>query len=175
MDPLLTGYKAAGYMVMANHLFNPVTKLSFFKKGRLLLENAVAADTSDIELRFIRYSIQTHCPSFLGYKRSILEDRRMLLQYIKTTPNNSLRVMIVHYMQPATDKPQQQPTPSPRISSQSKPVKICLLQLTGLIRMPCNNPIIDDRIQHVRHLISIIGLFKITLNAEVICLVYVRA
>jgi hypothetical protein len=98
IDPLLTGYKAAGYMVMANHLFNPVKKLSFFKRGRVLLENAVAADTSDIELRLIRYSIQTHCPSFLGYKRNIQEDRGILLQYIQMSPNNSLRTLIVHYM-----------------------------------------------------------------------------
>jgi hypothetical protein len=43
-NPLLLGYKGGATMLMATHVFNPFSKLSYFKKGRNILEKAIQAD-----------------------------------------------------------------------------------------------------------------------------------
>lgn len=78
--PLLLGYKGSATMIMARHVINPFTKLSHFKKGRNMLEKAIEADSDNVELRFLRYAVQTHAPSFLGYDRHIAGDKKFLLQ-----------------------------------------------------------------------------------------------
>ena len=78
-DPLLLGYLGALQVIGANHTRNPFTKFSTFVKGKRNMEKAVKADPGNVELRFIRLSIQLHCPGFLGYNGAIAGDR----QYIK--------------------------------------------------------------------------------------------
>lgn len=97
-EPLLAGYKAAACMIMARHVLNPISKLTYFERGRSLLERAIAADGSSIELRFLRYTIQTNCPAFLGYRGHIGEDRKLLLKYVHTTSNTPVRTMVINYM-----------------------------------------------------------------------------
>jgi hypothetical protein len=43
-NPLLFGYRGGATMLMAKHAFNPFSKLSYFKKGKLMLESAIKAD-----------------------------------------------------------------------------------------------------------------------------------
>lgn len=57
-NPLLAGYKACATMMMAKYVFNPFTKLSYFSKGKSLLEKCIKADKQNIELRFLRYTVQ---------------------------------------------------------------------------------------------------------------------
>lgn len=79
-NPLLLGYKGSAIMMMANHVVNPFTKLSFFKEGRNMLEKAVKTERKNVELRFLRYAAQTNAPSFLGYDEHIAGDKEFLLQ-----------------------------------------------------------------------------------------------
>lgn len=88
-DPLLLGYKAGATMLMAKHALSPFSKLSYFKKGRKLLQKAIDADKENIELRFLRFGIQTNAPSFLGYKDSIEEDKLFLIRSINTAITRS--------------------------------------------------------------------------------------
>ncbi len=37
-NPLYAGYKASAIMMMAKHVFNPFSKMSYFKKGKRILE-----------------------------------------------------------------------------------------------------------------------------------------
>lgn len=77
--PLLLGYRASVTMMMANFAFNPFSKLSLFKKGRQMLEQAIALDKKDVELRTLRYLAQINTPSFLGYNLNIDSDREFIL------------------------------------------------------------------------------------------------
>lgn len=79
-NTLLLGYKGSATMMMANHVINPFTKLSYFKKGKNMLKKAIEADRENIELRFLRYAAQTNAPSFLGYDDHISSDKKYLLQ-----------------------------------------------------------------------------------------------
>lgn len=94
----LTGYKAAGTMMIANYLGNPVSKLSNFRKGRKMLEDAIRSSNNDIELKFIRYTIQTNIPGFLGYSSNIQSDKNLLLKEFKAIKDAQLAGMIRDYM-----------------------------------------------------------------------------
>jgi len=60
--------------VWAKHVLNPISKLKTFNKGKRKIEQAVQKEPENIEIRFIRLSVQKHAPSFLGYNKNIKED-----------------------------------------------------------------------------------------------------
>jgi len=97
-EPLLAGYRGAATMIMARHAFNPVTKLRHFKQGRALLEEAIVEAPQNAELRYLRYSIQTNCPSFLGYKDNLQADRQLLSTYAREGDDNELKHIISAYL-----------------------------------------------------------------------------
>ena len=88
-NPLLSGYRASATMLMAKHLFSPFSKMSWFKKGRHLLEKSIEVDTQNIELRFLRFAAQTNIPSFLGYNGNIKSDKEFIINtYSKINDRN---------------------------------------------------------------------------------------
>lgn len=95
---LLSGYKGSATMMMANYVFNPVSKLSYFNKGKKILEKAIEGERENAELRFLRYTIQTNIPFFLGYKKDIKGDKRFLLACLKNIDNSPLKAMISGYL-----------------------------------------------------------------------------
>ena len=97
-NSLLSGYKASATMIMAKHVFNPFSKLSYFKKGKNIMEKAIAADSANIELRFLRFSVQTNIPSFLGYKENIKNDKNFLLKSLPAIKDLKLKKMIVAFL-----------------------------------------------------------------------------
>lgn len=78
-NPLLYGYKGIAQMIQAKHVFNPFKRLSYFKKGKAMLAEAIEADPSNIELRYLRFSAQIKAPGFLGYKENLDEDKTFLI------------------------------------------------------------------------------------------------
>ena len=78
-DPLMAGYEACARMLMAQHLINPWSKYQSFKQGAEQLERCVKGNPTNIELRFLRFSVQTKAPAFLGYNQSISKDKDFLL------------------------------------------------------------------------------------------------
>ena len=72
---LQLGYLGAYQTIWANHVFNPIAKWSTFKKGKNNLENAIQMDADNIELRWLRLSIQSNIPGFLNYNDHIKEDK----------------------------------------------------------------------------------------------------
>ncbi|WP_288448547.1 hypothetical protein [uncultured Chryseobacterium sp.] len=60
--------------VWAKHALNPILKLKAFNKGKRKIEQAVQKEPENIEIRFIRLSVQKHAPSFLGYNDNMKED-----------------------------------------------------------------------------------------------------
>ncbi|MDA7803038.1 hypothetical protein N8987_00490 [Crocinitomix sp.] len=81
-NPLYYAYHAAGIMSLANHTIWPFEKLNYFNKGKDMLEAAIKQDNSNIEIRFIRYSIQKNAPSLLGYYENMKTDRAYILKNI---------------------------------------------------------------------------------------------
>lgn len=73
-DPLVVGYQGAGRMMMASHRGNPIDKLNEFSAGKSALERAIRLAPHNIELRYLRYSIQVNTPGFLRYSKHQSED-----------------------------------------------------------------------------------------------------
>lgn len=97
INPLLEGYNGCATMMMAKYTFSPFSKLSYFKKGKKMLENAIQADGENIELRFLRFAAQTEIPSFLGYHHNIKSDKMFLLQSLPGVHDSELKEMITGY------------------------------------------------------------------------------
>lgn len=83
--PIMLGFKAISNLILAKHAFNPMSKVSHFKKGKRILEAAIARDSKNPELIFFRYTTQVNVPSMLNYSSNLKGDRTLLFNYLKTS------------------------------------------------------------------------------------------
>lgn len=81
---LLYGYRGAIEMSFGKHESSLIKKGRYFSSGREILEETIAKDPTNIELIFLRYTIQYNVPSILGYKGNLEEDRAKLEHAVKT-------------------------------------------------------------------------------------------
>jgi hypothetical protein len=95
----LLGYNGAATMMLAKFQFNPITKLDFFNKGKIILEQAIAKDDDNIELIFIRFSVQSNAPIFLDYNKHLFRDKQFLLVNIRDVKDKDLKLRIVQFLQ----------------------------------------------------------------------------
>ncbi len=87
-------YYGAFQAIWANHVFNPIEKLSTFIRGKKNIDNAAKLSSDNIEIIFIRYSIQKNCPRFLGYRSNLKEDRNFLIKNVSTIASMDLKKMV---------------------------------------------------------------------------------
>ena len=87
-NALTKAYKGICQTMMAEHVFLPSTKISYFNKGKKNIDEAISNYPSHCELRYIRMLVQLNAPGFLGYNKEIEDDfdvfTKELLSY-KTT------------------------------------------------------------------------------------------
>lgn len=101
-QPLFFGYKGAGHMMMAKHVINPFSKMSHFNKGKKISTAAIDRDPGNVELRFLRFSVQAEAPGFLGYKENLEEDKTLLLREVNRIRHPGLQAMIRNYLLSST-------------------------------------------------------------------------
>jgi hypothetical protein len=75
-------YKAAMLLMKAKFAFFPFNKWSYFKSGSELLDNSIANDPKNIEMRYVRFLFQSEIPKFLGYHKNIEEDCNLIITNI---------------------------------------------------------------------------------------------
>jgi hypothetical protein len=92
------GYKGAARMMQAKHAFNPISKWNLFKDGKKILESAIASDPNNIELRYLRLTIKSNVPSFLGYSDKIATDKAFLLSKLNSINDKELHQMVTSYL-----------------------------------------------------------------------------
>jgi hypothetical protein len=92
------GYKGAITMVSAKFAFNPFAKFDLFNTGKTILTNALLKDNNNIELRFIRFSIQSNTPSFLQYNQYINSDKQFLLNQLLGLKDIDLKKRITKFL-----------------------------------------------------------------------------
>ena len=100
-DVLLKGYRGAAQTILAKHYINPISKWNYFSDGCEELDAAIKSVPTDPELRFLRFSIQTNAPAFLGYNGNIYEDKDVIidnLALLKFDNNHEMRELIVDYL-----------------------------------------------------------------------------
>lgn len=72
-------YLGAFQTIWAKHTLFPFQKLKTFNKGRKNIDLAVEQLPDNLEVRFVRLSVQKNCPEFLGYDKHIELDRAFLI------------------------------------------------------------------------------------------------
>ena len=78
-DALLLAYYGAATAAAPACLMNPAKKISYFRRGKQALSDAVQMQPQHFEIRFLRFATQSKTPSFLGYNQNIEDDKRFLL------------------------------------------------------------------------------------------------
>ncbi len=100
-EPLLKGYIGAVNIARARHA--PIMdKRGFLKTGIALLEEAIKEKPNNTELLFLRLTIQSKLPSFLGYNDNIEADKKFVLANFSTTPS-PLKERIARFIEKSED------------------------------------------------------------------------
>jgi hypothetical protein len=91
---LLLGYKGAVELGMARHHPNVIKKMGFFSNGKDYLEESIKNAPESIELRFLRLTIQTHLPAFLGYSSEKEIDKAFVLNNLSAAPSDEFKIRV---------------------------------------------------------------------------------
>jgi len=94
LNTIEKGYYGAYLVIWANHTWNPIDKLNTFKKGKIELENAIKQDSKNVELRFLRLSIQANVPKILNYDQNIKSDLIFIKEHKDKIQSNQLLKMV---------------------------------------------------------------------------------
>lgn len=96
--PCFAAYRACATMIMAKFAISPINKLSKFNNGKYLLEKCIASEEQNIEIRFLRFTVQCNAPKFLGYYSSLKADKFFLLNSVSKMKDLQLKNMIVSFL-----------------------------------------------------------------------------
>lgn len=95
-NPVLVAYKGSGLALLARY-----ERLSArgpkVREAVQWIEQAVAEEPDNAEIRLIRLSVQEHLPKFLKYNHNIEEDKQFVQEALPTIKDEGLRVMINGY------------------------------------------------------------------------------
>jgi hypothetical protein len=86
-DPVITAYHGAAISTTANCFVLPLGKWKTFKRGRDKIEEAVETAPENLEVRFLRFTVQSNIPSFLNYN-NLAEDKGFILKALHLQSEN---------------------------------------------------------------------------------------
>src|SRR5690554_740266 len=95
--PVLLAYKGSILTLKAKFAKDRKIKKEFFKEGVSLLESAVKANPQNIEIRYIRLSVQENAPKILKYNKDIEADKGFILKNYETTSSKELKGIIKEF------------------------------------------------------------------------------
>jgi hypothetical protein len=94
----IKGYRAIICFLKADYYVNPFKKWDSFKKGKEQLDAIISKNKRNIELRFLRLTIQDNLPSFLNYDKNIKEDKDYIFKQLHTILDEDLKQRISNYL-----------------------------------------------------------------------------
>lgn len=96
--PVVVGFIGALEALKAKHAWNPYRKMEYLAKASKTLEKAINADPGNIEIRFLRYTVEYFVPAFLGYSKHVNEDKAVIIQNIIQRKFTAKDVFLVENM-----------------------------------------------------------------------------
>ncbi len=79
---LLNGYIGTLEALKAKHAWNPYFKVKYLNSSEKTFVKAVTRDPHNIEIRFMRFSIEHNVPGFLGYNKNLTSDRIEIIKQL---------------------------------------------------------------------------------------------
>lgn len=98
-DNIIVAYRGAITASMANFSTDKKEKLNLFNSGKKLLEQSITTDSSNIETRFLRFTIQSNSPKALNYNKQIKTDKAFILKNYSAITNLAIKRMITSFAQ----------------------------------------------------------------------------
>lgn len=92
--PVYLGYHGAALTLKASVAGSIKEKLSFFKEGKKLIEDAIVEDSTNIELRMIRLSVQSNVPKIMRYRKHIDEDKAYIKKHLSAVTDPDLKKLL---------------------------------------------------------------------------------
>ena len=89
-------YHGVSYTLLGKHATNPIKKLEYLKKGLPILNQAVQDKPLDVEIRFLRFTVEENVPSFVQIERHISSDKYFLVNNLK--PSHTYYEYIKNYL-----------------------------------------------------------------------------
>lgn len=86
-DTTSKAYFGIATMMLGKLYENPFTKLSYFNKGKVILEDAIEMDPSNAEIRFLRFVVQNQVPAILLYYQDKRSDKTLIDNYLADYDN----------------------------------------------------------------------------------------
>lgn len=84
----LVAYKGASIVIISKFESKISDKLKGVKQGIKLIEFAIGIESSNIEIRLIRLSIQENLPKIATYNKNKNEDKAFILSHYNEQPNS---------------------------------------------------------------------------------------
>ncbi len=104
-DAIILAYLGSAEALRAKHAFNPINKLAYLKQGSNSLAKAVYAAPNNLEIRFLRFSLEHYVPSFLGYSKNLDVDRIKIIDLLQhknktegVSNNTSIKKNIINFL-----------------------------------------------------------------------------
>lgn len=97
-DIITEGYRSVIWFLWADYYFNPFKKWNCFLNGKQALEMLIKENNSNVELRFLRLTIQENLPKLLGYNNKIEEDKTFINKHLHLVPDHDLLNRITNYL-----------------------------------------------------------------------------
>lgn len=81
--PVSNAYKGAYTMMKAKYVSSPFKKYAYFNEGKALIENAIEQAPNNVEIRYLRATLQANLPKFLNYYENLNDDIDFVLTNLK--------------------------------------------------------------------------------------------
>lgn len=99
-DALTLAYKGCTEALKAKHAWNPYNKLDYMNSFDKIITEAVLKSSDDIEIRFLRFSVQLNTPKYLGLSKNLAEDKAMIVNlFLQKKFKNKDKVLITEIYQ----------------------------------------------------------------------------
>jgi hypothetical protein len=79
---LINGYMGTLQALKAKHAWNPYFKIKHLNDCQKTFTDAVQRDPHNIEIRFMRFSIEHNVPGFLGFNKNLTADREEIIKQV---------------------------------------------------------------------------------------------
>src|SRR5690554_7129548 len=94
----MMAYKGAVKSLMADFAKKVKEKKEYFKEGVELIESALKTEPNNIEIRYLRLTVQEHAPRFLKYHDNISEDKKIILKNYPSIFSKELKALIQEFI-----------------------------------------------------------------------------
>ncbi len=82
-NPITIAYLAVSEAMLADVKWNPLEKYEQVKKYESLILKALQSDPSNLEIRFLRFCVEYHVPSWLGFETHLTEDKTYIVSNLE--------------------------------------------------------------------------------------------